>query len=87
MITNLGLTKSSLKPFLIFNSSLVITQELLSSLPAALIVKITPIGRAFIGFFSWLLKSQGSKSTNAPQAIAFAESITEPPPTAKIIST
>ena len=39
-------------PFLTFISEFEITHELLSSLPAALNVKITPTGRESIGFSS-----------------------------------
>ena len=64
-----------------------ITHELLSSEPAALIVSITPTFKASVGVFWCRLNNHGSKSTLAPQAIALAESITDPPPTANIKST
>jgi len=61
---------------------LVITQELLISLPAAEIVNITPTGNASYGSTSLTLKRHGSSLVLAPKAMDFAESMTEPPPTA-----
>ena len=68
-------------------SSLVITEELLISLPAAAIVSTTPTGSADSGVLFLSYKSHTSKSAAAPYAIAFAESITLPPPTASMKST
>ena len=47
---------------------------------------ITPTGIWAVDVFSLIENNQGLKSTNAPLEIDFAESITEPPPTAKIKS-
>lgn len=56
----------------------------LDSLPVAGKVNITPIGRASVKLDSPIKHLQISSSSNAPAAIAFAESITLPPPTANI---
>jgi hypothetical protein len=66
---------------------LVITDEFDPSLPAAGIVKITPTLSASVISCFLSQKSQKSPSYSAPAAIALAESITDPPPTAKIKST
>ena len=69
IIANKGRFNSLLNPRFNFNSSLVITHELLISLPAAAIVKITPTGKASIGSISFALKRHGSSVDFAPTAI------------------
>ena len=54
--------------------------------PLAASVKITPTGIAFSGVFSCVENNQGECSTQAPTAIDFAESMTDPPPIARIKS-
>ena len=50
------------------------------------IVRTTPTFREFTGSFFPVKKSHTSPSYTAPRDIAFAESITLPPPTARIKS-
>ena len=64
----------------------MITQESDISDPLAAIVKMTPNGIVFTGVFSWVENSQGLWETKAPALIDFAESMTDPPPTARIKS-
>ena len=65
-------------------SSFVSTAESLVSLPAAGSVKMTPTGRLFLSFTLPDQKSQMSVSGFAvPCAMAFAVSMTLPPPTAR----
>ena len=69
-------------------SALVITQELDISEPAADSVRIAPFLSVFSGTHFPREKSHTSMSgLAAPLAISLAESITEPPPTARIKST
>ena len=57
-IAKTGLTKSSLKPFLIWLTSSWMTQEFDNSLPDAAMVRITPIGKAFFGLVLCKWKSK-----------------------------
>ncbi len=50
-------------------------------------VSTAPTGSDFSGTFSPIEKSQGSQRFAAPAAADLEESRTEPPPTARIIST
>ena len=86
-IENRGLLKSLEKPLFSFVSSFVITHEFDISLPAAEIVKIDPTGILSFTFSSPMENFHGLKSTLAPAEIAFDESNTDPPPTARIKST
>ncbi len=63
-------------------SSLVSTQELLLSEPEAASVSTVPTGRVVSGFVPVDANCHGSVLVATPMAMAFAESITEPPPTA-----
>jgi len=87
MTANFKRLSSVEQPFFIFNSRLVITAELLISLPAAECVKTHATGIASIGFLFPIAKSHTSQSAFAPSAVYLHESITLPPPTASIIST
>lgn len=64
-------------------SSLVSTQELLLSEPEAASVSTVPTGRVVSGFVPVDANCHGSVLVATPMAMAFAESITEPPPTAQ----
>ena len=63
-------------------SSLVSTQELLLSEPEAASVSTVPTGSVVSGFVPVDANCHGSVLVATPMAMAFAESITEPPPTA-----
>ncbi len=79
-----GLLNPRFKP----PSSFVMTQDKLVSLPEADRVRMLPWGRAFAGTSSFKKNFQGSISAlSAPSAMHLAESITLPPPTARMNST
>ena len=87
IIANLGRLNSVGKPLLSRVSSLVSTEELLVSLPAAAIVSMHPIGRLFSKVFVLVQNSHISVSgLAAPCAIALAVSIALPPPIPSIKS-
>ena len=79
-----------LEPYPIFCpvSLLVMTHELDISEPAAARVRMAPLLRVFTGSHFFNEKSHTSTSgLAAPFAMSLAESITEPPPTARTKST
>ena len=63
-------------------SSLVSTQELLVSEPEAASVSTVATGSVLSGLVPVEANSHGSRPVAAPMAMALAESMTEPPPTA-----
>ena len=84
---NAGRFRSVFNPRLASAASSVRTAESLISLPAAGIVNTTPTGSDFSSFTLPIQMSQISASGFAvPCAVAFAVSMTLPPPTAKIRS-
>ncbi len=56
----------------------------LVSLPAAAMVRMVPIGKASFTLILPVKKSHTSPSYGTPTAMALAESIALPPPTARI---
>ena len=78
--------RSELKARLSQPSSLVMTLRLLDSLPAAGMVRMVPTGSARRRTALPVKKSQTSPSYGTPMAMALAESMTLPPPTARIKS-
>ena len=84
---NTGRKISAPVPLFNIPSVFVITVALDPSDPAAGIVRITPILKADLILALLSKKSQKSPLYLAPAAIALAESIADPPPTAKMKST
>ena len=85
MIANLGMMRSSSKPF--FHSPYERIAQLDVSEPLDAVVAITPIPRTCSGVTPLSKKSQTSPSYGIPRAIAFAVSMELPPPTARTKST
>ncbi|MNG22315.1 hypothetical protein D3C84_1067850 [compost metagenome] len=81
---NCGYVAGLLQPYFSFVSQFVITELLFISEPVAASVSTEPIGRASTAVTLLVIISHTSPSYFTPAAIAFAQSSTLPPPTAKI---
>ena len=87
IIANFGRTFLVPHPSFWFVLRFVITDPLSISDPVAAIVSIDPSGSASVTFAFPKTISQGSASVFVPAAISFEQSITDPPPTARMKST